>query len=52
MLRRLYDWCVGIAGQPYAAWVLGAVAFADSSFFTLDLVRDYEEKKQLIGMLK
>jgi tripartite-type tricarboxylate transporter receptor subunit TctC len=25
--------------------------FADSSFFTLDLVRDYEEKKQLLDML-
>ena len=35
MLRRLYDWCVGIAGKPYAAWVLGAVAFADSSFFPI-----------------
>jgi membrane protein YqaA with SNARE-associated domain len=35
MLRRLYDWFVGIAGKPYAAWVLGAVAFADSSFFPI-----------------
>ena len=33
MLRRLYDWCVNAAGKPYAAWVLGAVSFAESSFF-------------------
>jgi len=33
MLRRLYDWCVDAAGKPHAAWALGAVAFAESSFF-------------------
>ena len=33
MLRRLYDWCVDAAGKPHAAWVLGAVSFAESSFF-------------------
>jgi len=33
MLRRLYDWCVDAAGKPHAAWVLGCVAFAESSFF-------------------
>jgi membrane protein YqaA with SNARE-associated domain len=33
MLRRLYDWCVVAAGQPYAAWVLGGISFAESSFF-------------------
>lgn len=33
MLRRIYDWCVGAAGKPYAAWLMGAVAFAESSFF-------------------
>jgi membrane protein YqaA with SNARE-associated domain len=33
MLRRLYDWCVDAAGRPYAAWTLGAVSFAESSFF-------------------
>ena len=33
MLRRLYDWCVDSAGKPHAAWVLGAVSFAESSFF-------------------
>jgi membrane protein YqaA with SNARE-associated domain len=35
MLRRLYDWCVNAAGKPYAAWVLGAVSFAESSFFPI-----------------
>jgi len=35
MLRRLYDWCVDAAGKPYAAWVLGAVSFAESSFFPI-----------------
>lgn len=33
MLRRLYDWCVDAAGKPHAVWALGAVAFAESSFF-------------------
>src|ERR1700726_3507082 len=33
MLRRTYDWVVGAAGKPYALWVLGAVSFAESSFF-------------------
>src|SRR5258708_27398869 len=33
MLRRLYDWCIDAAGKPYAAWVLGAVSFVESSFF-------------------
>ena len=33
MLRRLYDWCVDAAGKPHAAWVLGAISFAESSFF-------------------
>ncbi|MDR3420077.1 MAG: DedA family protein [Xanthobacteraceae bacterium] len=35
MLRRLYDWCVNAAGKPYAAWILGAVSFAESSFFPI-----------------
>jgi membrane protein YqaA with SNARE-associated domain len=33
MLKRIYDWCVGAADKPYALWILGAVAFAESSFF-------------------
>ena len=33
MLRSLYDWCINAAGKPYAAWILGAVSFVESSFF-------------------
>ena len=33
MLRRLYDWCIGAASKPYATWLLGAISFAESSFF-------------------
>jgi membrane protein YqaA with SNARE-associated domain len=33
MLRRLYDWCIDAAGKPHASWILGGVAFAESSFF-------------------
>jgi membrane protein YqaA with SNARE-associated domain len=33
MLRRLYNWCIDAAGKPRAAWILGAVSFAESSFF-------------------
>jgi membrane protein YqaA with SNARE-associated domain len=33
MLRRIYDWCVDTAAKPHAAWILGAVSFAESSFF-------------------
>lgn len=33
MLRRLYDWCVDAAGKPHAAWILGCMSFAESSFF-------------------
>jgi membrane protein YqaA with SNARE-associated domain len=33
MLRRLYDWCIDAAGKPHAAWILGGVSFAESSFF-------------------
>jgi membrane protein YqaA with SNARE-associated domain len=33
MLRRLYNWCVDAAGKPHAAWILGCVSFAESSFF-------------------
>jgi membrane protein YqaA with SNARE-associated domain len=35
MLRRLYDWSVDTAGKPHAAWVLGLVAFCESSFFPI-----------------
>jgi membrane protein YqaA with SNARE-associated domain len=33
LLRRLYDWCLGAAHKPYALWIMGAVSFAESSFF-------------------
>jgi len=33
MLRRLYDWCLAAAHKPYAPWLMGAVSFAESSFF-------------------
>jgi membrane protein YqaA with SNARE-associated domain len=33
MLKRFYEWCIAAADKPYAAWLLGAVAFAESSIF-------------------
>ncbi len=33
MLRRIYDWCINAADRPHALWILGAIAFAESSFF-------------------
>lgn len=33
MLRRLYDWCINASGKPHASWMMGAVSFAESSFF-------------------
>src|ERR1700723_4597523 len=35
MLRGIYDWCIDAAQKPYALWILGAVAFAESSFFPI-----------------
>ena len=35
MLRRLYDWIIDLAGRPSAPWALGAVSFAESSFFPI-----------------
>src|ERR1700743_789276 len=35
MLRRIYNWCIDAAHKPYALWILGAVAFAESSFFPI-----------------
>jgi membrane protein YqaA with SNARE-associated domain len=35
MLRRVYDWCIETAGKPHAAWIMGAVSFAESSFFPM-----------------
>ncbi len=33
MIRALYDWTMRQAASPRATWALGAVSFADSSFF-------------------
>jgi membrane protein YqaA with SNARE-associated domain len=35
MLRRFYNWCIASADKPYAAWLLGALAFAESSVFPI-----------------
>ncbi|MEJ2375599.1 MAG: DedA family protein [Pseudolabrys sp.] len=33
MLRRCYGWCLDAAHKPHALWSMGAIAFAESSFF-------------------
>jgi membrane protein YqaA with SNARE-associated domain len=35
MIRRLYDWVIRLASSPYALPAMGAVAFAESSFFPI-----------------
>lgn len=35
MLRRLYDWTMGLAAHRHALIALGAVSFAESSFFPI-----------------
>jgi membrane protein YqaA with SNARE-associated domain len=35
MLRRLYDWTLSLAAGPRAGAALGAISFAESSFFPL-----------------
>ena len=35
MLRRLYDWTLGLAGHRHALWYLAVVSFAESSFFLI-----------------
>jgi membrane protein YqaA with SNARE-associated domain len=35
MVRRLYDWLIRLAGHPNALYAMGAVAFAESSFFPI-----------------
>jgi membrane protein YqaA with SNARE-associated domain len=35
MLRKIYDWCIAAADKPYALWLMGAVSFAESSFFPI-----------------
>lgn len=35
MLHRTYAWILSFANHPYAVWILGAVSFAESSFFPI-----------------
>ncbi len=35
MIRRLYEWILALSSRPSAPWALGAVAFAESSFFPI-----------------
>ncbi|MBF9033829.1 DedA family protein [Rhodobacterales bacterium HKCCE2091] len=35
MLRRLYDWTLGLAGHRHALWALAAVSFVESSVFPI-----------------
>ena len=35
MLRRLYDWLLGLAGDRNAPWALAVVSFVESSFFPI-----------------
>jgi hypothetical protein len=47
MLKRIYDWCIDAAHKPYALWILGAVAFAESSFFPAPPVRNQPSTKEV-----
>lgn len=35
MIRRLYDWTMGLAAGPHALWALAVVAFVESSVFPI-----------------
>jgi membrane protein YqaA with SNARE-associated domain len=35
MIRRLYDWVIGLAGHRHAIPAMGAVSFLESSFFPI-----------------
>jgi membrane protein YqaA with SNARE-associated domain len=35
MMRRMYDWMMGMAGSPRAPWALGVVSFIERSFFPI-----------------
>ena len=35
MIRRLYDWTMGMAGHRRATWGLAGISFAESSFFPI-----------------
>jgi len=33
MIKKLYDWTMSLSASPHAPYALGAIAFAESSFF-------------------
>ena len=35
MFRRLYEWTMALSASPRAPYALGAVSFAESSFFPI-----------------
>lgn len=35
MIRRLYNWTLGLAESPHALWALAIVSFVESSFFPI-----------------
>ena len=35
MIRKLYDWTLGLAAAPYAIWALAIISFMESSFFPI-----------------
>ena len=35
MLRRLYDWTLSFSDSKYALWILGMIAFIESSVFPI-----------------
>jgi membrane protein YqaA with SNARE-associated domain len=35
MMKRLYQWTLKLAEKPRAAWALGTISFAESSFFPI-----------------
>lgn len=35
MIKRLYNWTLGLAQHPHALWALAVVAFIESSFFPI-----------------
>lgn len=58
MIRRLYDWTMGMAAGRHAMWTLAAVAFVESSVFPIPpdvliipMVLAAREKALLIAMV-
>jgi membrane protein YqaA with SNARE-associated domain len=35
MMKKLYDWTMSLSASPHAPIALGAIAFAESSFFPI-----------------